>query len=54
MRGMSTGSLVLGALVLTAMALAMSRRSLEVAAVLCLLALGFLGYAVIQYEHLLG
>jgi hypothetical protein len=54
MRGMSTGSLVLGALVLTAFALAMSRRSLGLAAVLCLLALGFLGYAVVQYEHLLG
>ena len=53
MRGPSTGSLVLAALVLTAVALAMSRRSLGIAAGLCLLALAFLGYAVVQYEHIL-
>ena len=51
---MSTRSLILAALVLTAIALAMSRRSLGLAALLCLLALAFLGYALVQYEHMLG
>jgi ABC-type cobalamin transport system permease subunit len=52
MASVSVGSLILGALVLTAFALAMSRRSLGLSALLCFLALGFLGYAVAEWAHL--
>jgi hypothetical protein len=52
MAGVSVGSLILGALVLVAFALAMSRRSLGLSAILCFLALGFLGYAAAEWAHL--
>jgi hypothetical protein len=43
---MSLGRILLAALVLMGFALAMSRRSLPIAAVLCFVALVFLGYGM--------
>lgn len=53
MQNMSIIGLILGALVVVVIALAMSRRSLGIAALLCLLALGVLGYALAEWAHLL-
>lgn len=46
---MSLARIFLAALVLVSFALAMSRRSLPIAAVLCVLALGFLAYGAKRY-----
>ena len=52
MRLFSISGLILGALVLMGAALAMSRRSLNISAALCFLALAFLAVAVIERAQL--
>jgi hypothetical protein len=53
MQSVSVLGLVVGALVLMGLAWAVSRRSLAIGAILCVLALALLGYAYAEWAHLL-